>query len=218
MKLYLRYGIIYIALVLGINLAFDFSWATLGDFFYVIAIVALPAIIVSIVVRIVPQSIFNPKNALFNVKEKETQRLQKLKVHKWKDKIPEVGSAKGFKKNKLYDPYNPNYIKEFLKESCIAEAIHSMSILWGLVSLLLVPKHLLLPLGIPIFVFVFLVHIFPILIQRYIRPRLQRTLEMIEKRQAKQQQTENTTQAQSTDQPFSTEQVAENQSKTNQEN
>ena len=47
---------------------------------------------------------------------------------------------------------------------------------------------------------------------------MQRTLEMIEKRQAKQQQTENNTQAQSTDQPFSTEQVAENQSKTTHEN
>ena len=187
MKLYLKYGILYIALVLGLNLAFDFSWTTLLDFLYVVAVVALPAVIVAILVRVVPQKIFNPENFFFNVKDNEQKRLQKLKVNKWKDKIPEVGSAKGFKKDKLYDPYNPLYLKEFLKESCIAEAIHALSIIFGLVGLIFVPRHLLLPLGIPMFVFVFLIHIFPILIQRYLRPRLQRTLEMVEKRQAKQQ-------------------------------
>ena len=35
----------------------------------------------------------------------------KLKVKKWKDKIPEIGHFTGFRKNKISDPKNPEYIK-----------------------------------------------------------------------------------------------------------
>lgn len=179
MKFYFKYGVIYIALVLAINLALDFSVQTLLNFLLVAAIVCLPAIVMSLLVRIVPKKIFNPANKVFRVKSKEKKFYEKLKIRNWKSKVPEAGKLGGFKKDKLYDPKNPEYLRKFLVESCIAEAIHSLSICWGIASLLLIPKNLILPLGIPLMLFNVFVHIFPVMIQRYIRPKLLRTLDHV---------------------------------------
>lgn len=190
MKMYLKYGAIYITLVLAINLALNFSLQTFLDFLMVAAIVCLPAIVMSILVRIVPKKIFNPDSKLFRVKPKENRLYEKLKIKRWKAKVPEAGKISGFKKDKLYDPKNPEYLRKFLVESCIAEAIHSLSICWGIVSLLLIPKKLILPLGIPLMLFNVFVHIFPVMIQRYIRPKLMRTLNHVMRAAARENQAE----------------------------
>lgn len=192
MKLYLRYGILYVLLVLGVNLAFNFSWTTVGDFFLVAAIVCLPAIIVAILVRIIPRGFYNPKNKLFAVRKNEDKLFEKLNVKKWKEKIPEAGKTGGFARDHLYDPRNPDYIKKYIIEGCIAEALHLLSIIWGVAALFLLPKHLILPMGIPLSVFNFFIHIFPMLIQRYMRPRLLKTLERLTKMQEAKQAMEKT--------------------------
>ncbi len=188
MKLYLKVGGIYVALVLGLNLAFDFSWQTFGNFWFVAAIVCLPAILVSLLVRVVPQKIFDPNNKIFSAKKGEHKLYERLKVKKWKASIPEAGKLSGFKKDHIQSPKDPEYLRKFLIESCIAEAIHAVSIIWSLVSLLFVPRNLLLPLGIPLFFLSFFVHIFPVLIQRYIRPRILRILNAVLEREEKEKQ------------------------------
>ena len=192
MKLYLKYGAIYVALALGINLAFDFSWTTVGNFFYCVAIVCLPAIVVAILVRIIPRTFYNPKNKIFSVRKGEDKLFAKLNVKKWKEKIPEAGKTGGFARDHIYEPRNPDYIKKYIIEGCIAEALHTLSILWGFVSLIFLPKHLILPMGVPLTLFNFFVHFFPMLIQRYMRPRLLKTLERLTKAQQEKQAAEQT--------------------------
>ena len=181
MRLYIRYGIIYVALVLGLNLAFDFSWATVGNFFLCALIICFPAIIVSVLVRLLPKALYNPKNKLFAQRKSEPKLFEKLGVKKWKDSIPEAGGISGFSRNHLYDPRKPDYIKKYIIEGCIAEALHTLSICWGIIALLFIKRELVLPMGIPLVLFNFFVHIFPLLIQRYMRPRLLRTLEHLTK-------------------------------------
>jgi len=181
MRLYIRYGIIYITLVLGLNLVFNFSWNTVGDFFLCAAIICLPAIIVSVLVRLLPKALYNPKNKLFSVKKREHKLFEKLGVKKWKDSIPEAGGVSGFSRNHLYDPRNPDYIKKYIIEGCIAEALHTLSICWGIIALFLIKRELVLPIGIPLVLFNFFVHIFPLVIQRYMRPRLMHALERLTK-------------------------------------
>jgi len=187
MKLYLKYGAIYLSLVLGINLAFDFSWATFGNFWLCVAVVCLPAIVVMIIVRLMPKSIYNPKSKLFAVHKSEDKIFEKLNVKKWKDKIPEAGKTGGFARDHLYDPRNPEYIKKYLIEGCVAEALHTLSLIWGFVALLVLPRPLVLPLGLPLSLFNFFIHFFPLLVQRYMRPRLLRTLERLTKLQEEKQ-------------------------------
>ena len=190
MKLYLKYGAIYLGLVLAINMAFDFSWATFGNFWLVVAIVCLPAVAVMIILRLMPKALYNPKNKLFAVRKSENKIYEKLGVKKWKDKIPEAGKTGGFARDHIYDPKNPEYYKKYILEGCVAEALHTLSIIWGLVALFFVPRPLVLPMGVPLTLFNFLIHFFPMLIQRYMRPRLLHTLERLTKAQeAKQEQT-----------------------------
>lgn len=185
MKFYLKYGIIYLALVLGVNLALDFSWKTLLNFVIVGSIVCLPALAISVLVRFVPKGVYNPNNKLFNVRKKENNFYEKLKIRKWKEKVPEAGKLGGFKKDKLASPKDPEYLRKFLVESCIAEAIHSLSIWWGIFSLIFVnmclPKEAIFRLGLPLVFFNALVHIMPVMIQRYIRPKLMRALEHVQR-------------------------------------
>ena len=188
MKLYLKYGIIYLALVLGINLAFDFSWLTFGNFWLVAAIVCLPAVVVVIIVRLMPRRLYNPENKIFAVRKGENKIFERLNVKKWKEKIPEAGKTGGFARDHIYDPRNPDYIKKYIIEGCIAEALHTLSIIWGFVALFFIPRNLILPMGVPLTLFNFFIHFFPMLIQRYMRPRLLRTLERLTKAQAEKQQ------------------------------
>ncbi len=185
MKLYLSFGITYIAILLGVNLAIDFSWQTILNFLLVAVIVCLPALIVMILCRLAPKKVYNPNNKLFSVRKKENKFYEKIKIRRWKDKVPEAGKLGGFKKDKLESPKDPEYLRKFLVESCIAEAIHTLSICWGIVSLLLVPRSLLLCFGVPLCVFNLLIHIMPVMIQRYIRPKLLRALELLQRLQAK---------------------------------
>lgn len=192
MKYYIRYGGLYLCLVLGINLAFDFSWTTFGNFWYVACIVCLPAIVVWAIVKLTPRKAFNPNGKIFRPKKGENKFFEKLKVKKWKAVVPEAGFIGGFPKDHIYKPHSSEYMKRYLIEGCISETIHVLSIVWGITALLIIPRELVLKMGVPLVIFNFMVHVFFAIIQRYMRPRLLKTLTLVEKISKKKEQENNT--------------------------
>ena len=160
MKYYIRYGGLYLCLVLGINLAFDFSWTTFGNFWYVACIICLPAIVVWAIVKLTPRRVFNPNGRIFRPKKGENQFFEKIRVKKWKAAVPEAGFIGGFPKDHIYEPHNAEYMKRYLIEGCISETIHVLSIAWGITALLIIPRELVLRMGVPLVIFNFMVHIF----------------------------------------------------------
>lgn len=176
MKLYLKILSIALFIIIGVNiycaLAGDnnvgvmFLWLLLA-----IAICGLSSVVIMISTRLLPDKLFSPYRRRFKVYKKENKLYTKLKVKKWKDKVPELGKIGGFAKNKINEPNNPKYIFKFLTETCIAEALHFYSILAGGLLFIFIPSQYLFTITIPIFLLNGFLHLMPVIIQRYIRPK-----------------------------------------------
>ncbi len=117
-------------------------------YFEVVAYAALAAIavifidgITAAICRALPAKVANPNKKIFHVSQKEKRFYEKLKIRKWKDNVPEIGQFTGFRKNKLNDPKNVEYLDRFLLESAYGEIGHLVSCFTSFLILLLFPAH-----------------------------------------------------------------------------
>ncbi len=168
--------------ITSVNLIGSFQISVVFDVFLIICIATLPSILISILLRVVPKGFFNPDRRIFHVFKFEKILYEKLRIKRWKEKIPELGRLSHFPKDKIYDPRNPEYLRVFLQENCFAEFLHISCIIWGFVSLLFVPEQYLFSAGIPVVVINLMLHLLPIVVQRHLRLRLVNLLHMVEKR------------------------------------
>ena len=125
--------------VLSGSLFFIFS-----NFLYILGFSALAAllvivvdILVSTVCRLLPAKFANHEAKKFTVSAKEKAFYEKLKIRKWKDRVPEIGHFTGFRKNKIADPKSVEYLDRFLLEACYGELGHFYSLFIGFSILLL---------------------------------------------------------------------------------
>ena len=84
--------------------------------------------LVAIIIRKMPEKWFQKDKGLFHTGEKELKFYTALKVQKWKDFIPELGSFTGFHKNKVANPFDNEYIARFILEARYGVAIHFYSV------------------------------------------------------------------------------------------
>ena len=176
MKLYIIILVAGLTLTAGGNLFYalskDMNVGTM--FLYLLLAVAICGImagIITLITRILPAKVFSPYRHRYKVSSKENKFYNKLKIKKWKDKIPELGKLSGFAKTEIAEPNNPQYIFKFLTENCIAEALHFYSIVAGLLVFVFLPREYVFTIGLPIFFLNMSLHIMPIFVQRYLRPK-----------------------------------------------
>lgn len=93
--------------------------------------------ITATIARIMPKKVADYNNKIFVVSRGEKNFYNCLKIKAWKEKVPEIGHFTGFRKNKVLEPKNPEYIKRFLMEICYGEIGHFASIFTGATLLLL---------------------------------------------------------------------------------
>ncbi len=106
------------------------------------------------VCRLLPKKTVNVNAKRFIVSAKEKKFYEKLKIRKWKEKIPEIGHFTGFRKNKIAEPKSIEYLDRFLLEICYGERGHFYSLFTSFLLLFLSPLH---PLFLPVSVFVAIV-------------------------------------------------------------
>lgn len=88
------------------------------------------------VCRLLPAKCANADKKMFIVSPREKKFYEKLKIRKWKDKIPEIGQFTGFRKNKIADPKSLEYLDRFLLEICYGELGHIASVFTSFLLLL----------------------------------------------------------------------------------
>ncbi len=93
------------------------------------------------VCRLLPQRFVDPEKQIFQVSAKEKKFYEKLKIRKWKDKVPEIGQFTGFRKNKIDDPKSIEYLDRFLLEISYGEVGHLTSCVTSYFILLLFPVY-----------------------------------------------------------------------------
>lgn len=169
-------AILLIDYFLVFQMQVDFT-IILSNLFFAIVICAIIISFYSIVVRLVPRKWFNYKSWCFKTFKFEAKFYDFLKIKKWKEKIPEMGKTGGFAKNKVADPKNSEYMHRFLEENCIAEFIHSASIVTSVLLFILMDRPYILSIGLPVFILYFYLNFLPLIVQRYLRPKLIRLYE-----------------------------------------
>ncbi len=141
MMLYMCIIAIAVAIVAGIvSLAMGLGY--LGVV-YATALAAITVIFVDGVTaaacRLLPKKWLNPEKKIFHVSPKEKKFYEKLKIRKWKDRVPEIGHFTGFRKNKVVDPKNVEYLDRFLLETAYGELGHIVSCFSSFLIVLLFP-------------------------------------------------------------------------------
>lgn len=150
----------------------------------VAVVIAIDGVTAWLVNRL-PKKWFNHKSSFFTVKAEEKKFYEKLKIRKWKDRIPELGALGGFSKSEIADPYNNEYVEKFLTEIAYGEIVHIFSILFGFFILFLFPRYVW-SIGIPVAIVNALMNLPSICILRYNAHKLEVLFKSNEKRAARQ--------------------------------
>ena len=91
-------------------------------------------------------SFFNPSKPLYKIRKWEVKNsfyTRKLKIKKWKDKLPQYVAKNGFSKKQMKNlsELEPTYIKEFISETCRGEWDHLMCCAYVLFSFWINPLY-----------------------------------------------------------------------------
>ncbi len=105
--------------------------------------------------------------------ERHGSVYRRLRVHRWKDALPEAGSffSGGFSKRTLQHR-DPEYLRRFLSETCRAELSHWIAVVIGLNFFIWNPWYV----GLIMLVYGLATNLPFILVQRYNRLRLRAVL------------------------------------------
>ncbi len=95
---------------------------------FILAEVIIDALVAVIVRKCMPAKWFDHNKKFFKTHDWEMKMYMKLKVNKWKDYVPELGGFTDFHKDKLTDPFNNQYIHQYIEEACYGIAIHIWSV------------------------------------------------------------------------------------------
>lgn len=144
-------------------------------FFYPLGLTAFGVVlsvlvdgIVATVCRLLPKACADFKKRIYAVSAKEKGFYERLKIRKWKDKIPEIGHFTGFRKNKIAQPKNAEYVQRFLWEICYGELGHFFSLFFAYSILLLYPiSEVWLSVALPVATVNALLNLPPIFVLRY---------------------------------------------------
>ena len=161
-------GAVIIALV---NIFFVFTpdlWLSISiaTVIGVLAIIAEDAITALIVRRLTPKTWYTPERKLFGVSARERKFYTKLKIKKWKDHVPELGTFTGFSKGEIKEAENEKYLSRFLLEANYGVIIHIVNAVLGFV-IAFIPICSAPSIWIPIYAVNFILCILPVAVLRY---------------------------------------------------
>ena len=162
-----------VCLLTGVNAVFAAPrfgvsfWFILGAVLInVVAVIAVDGLF-AFLIRRLPEKWFGHERRFFQVSAKEKKFYEKLKIRKWKDKVPELGQFTNFHKNKVAEPRNNVYLERYMLEAAYGEVIHLAGCFLGFVIIFFYPLKYWLCFGFPVAVINLIMNIFPYFILRY---------------------------------------------------
>ena len=119
-----------------------------------------------------PNKWFSMDNKHYHVSKRAQAFYEKLQIRKWKDKVWELGGLGGFRKNKLSQPTNSEYIERFIVESHKGILTHRIGYFVGFLGIFIFPLKYALGIGIPVAIVNLILNALPVMILRYNIPKL----------------------------------------------
>lgn len=146
----------------------------LSTIIYTLASILLDAI-VAIVGRLLPQKWVCKDSKIYKMNDKEKAFFNKLKIRKWKDHIPDLGSFTHLKKNKVEKPDDIEYLSKYIMEAKYGVIIHLLSAPLAFLIVLIDYKGYLINLsvGLPVAFVNMVLIIIPFFVLRYNLPKIE---------------------------------------------
>ena len=134
--------------------------------------------VVALIIRKLPEKWFQSDKGIFKTSDAEMKFYRFLKVQKWKNHVPELGSFTGFHKNKVASPFDNEYIGRFILEARYGVAIHIWSVPASFLLLLcdvwmyMGPSNIWLTIALPVAVINAILIVLPAFVLKFNLPRL----------------------------------------------
>ena len=179
MLLYIVIILFCMALISVLNITLALPAMALGTWGVVLAVtlstVAVIALdgLLAFGVRRLPERWFRRGVRLFSVSRRECHVWRALGVRVWKDRIPELGQFTNFRKNKVYEPDNNEYIARFILECNYGAVIHFLNALLGPLIVFIYPLEYALTVGLPVALVNCILSLMPLGALRYNTPKLE---------------------------------------------
>ena len=174
MLLYILVVLVCASIIIGANILLGISMVqSISGVLGGISIVFLIDLIIAAVIMILPKKLFNPFSKKFKTYAWEKKFYLKLKIRGWKDYIPKGNGifGVGLRKDRVEDFNSAEYLMSFLIENCRAETMHAVSAYLGFLIILFFPLAKL-SISLPIACVNFVLQLLPVMVQRYLRPKL----------------------------------------------
>lgn len=153
-----------------------YALLTLGLIIMVILIDGL----VAFLIRRLPEKWFKEEKGILKTTKFELKLYNFLRVSKWKEHVPELGSFTGFHKNRVTNPFDSEYLARFILEARYGAVIHFASVPTSFLVLLLDvwmytgPSSIWLTIALPVAVVNAILILLPAFVLKYNLPKLQR--------------------------------------------
>ena len=185
MLLYSIIVLVSIAITVGLNMLFN---PTYHDQLWMYAVLTVGAAVivfildalVAIIIRKMPEKWFQEDKGLFKTGPKEFRFYKFLRVNKWKNYVPELGSFTGFHKNQFANPFDNEYVARFILEARYGVAIHVYSVPVSFLVILcdwnmyIGNSNIWLTIGLPVAIINAILIVLPAFILKYNLPTLVR--------------------------------------------
>lgn len=170
--------------------AFDFNaWnIVLCVVVSLVAVIAIDGLFATLVRWICPKKWFTVEKEGFAASKKECRFYEKLGIKKWKDKVVELGFFTGFRKNKIADPNNNEYVARYIIEANYGIGVHVAGMIFGFLVCLVFPAHWY-SIGLPVGFVNMIVNSLSFMILRYNLPKLRTLYRINAKRAARREKT-----------------------------
>lgn len=137
-----------------------------------VAEIIIDLLIALFVRRGMPKKWFDIDKKQFCAKESERKFYEKIGIRRWKDMVLELGALSGFRKNKVNEPKNNEYVAKFILESNYGIMVHVACILLGVSVIFIYPLQFALYFVIPVTIVNVVLNLLPIFVLRYNLPKL----------------------------------------------
>lgn len=173
---YLIIILICMLLIMAFNIVFSslsIGYIVLAVTISTIGAIVIDGIFATIIRHFLPNKWFLYSNKKFDVSKKEQRFYEKLAIKKWKDKVIELGMFTNFRKNKVANPKENQYVERYIMECNYGVVVHIACIVVGFAVIFIYPLQYFYRFGLPVAIVNAVLNFLPYMILRYNVPKLQ---------------------------------------------
>ena len=161
-----------ICLVNGLLNTAELTYIIVAVIISTVSVIIVDGIFSTIVRRCLPKKWFNVDKKGFSAKKQECRFYEKIGIKKWKDKVLELGMFTNFRKNKISEPSNNEYVSRYILEANYGIVCHVACVIFGFLIIFIYPLKYALCFGIPVAIVNAVLNLLPLFILRYNLPKL----------------------------------------------